>query len=61
MFGIDLELWGITDAQVRAAGLSTLDYHQIDGWVAAYGPAKVRRELRRALRVDSPNARGQHE
>jgi len=51
MFGVDLEMWGITEKQVREAGLNTIDKHQIDGWVAAYGPSRVRKELRKALYV----------
>lgn len=50
-FGITLRLWGVTEAQVKAAGLPTHETHQFDGWVARYGPARVKRELRRELRV----------
>lgn len=50
-FGIGLRLWAVTEAQVKAAGLPTHETHQIDGWVARYGPGRVRRELRAALRV----------
>lgn len=51
MFGVKLELWGVTADQIKAAGLSADEDHQIDGWVARYGPKKVRAELRRALGV----------
>lgn len=51
-FGIRLRLWGVTEAQVKAAGLPTHETHQIDGWTARYGPARVKRELRKALGVE---------
>ena len=50
-FGVTLERWGVTAEQVKAAGLPLNEDHQIDGWVARYGPKKVRSELRRALHV----------
>jgi hypothetical protein len=50
-FDLDLKLWGVTEAQVKAAGLPTHEVHQIDGWVGRYGPKKVRAELRKALHV----------
>jgi hypothetical protein len=51
-FDVELRLWGVTEVQVKAAGLPTHEPHQIDGWVARYGPSKVRAELRRALGVE---------
>ena len=53
-FGLEMRLWGVTEAQVKAAGLPTHEVHQIDGWIARYGPRKVRAELRRALHVAGP-------
>jgi hypothetical protein len=48
-FGLTMRLWGVTEGQVKEAGLNLNDNHQIDGWMAAYGPRKVRIELRRAM------------
>lgn len=50
-FGIRVERWGVTADQVKAAGLPLNEDHQIDGWVARYGPRKVKAELRKALGV----------
>lgn len=50
-FGIRLRLWGLTEAQVKAAGLPTHETHQIDGWIARYGPRRAKAELRKALGV----------
>lgn len=50
-FDLELRLWGVTEAQVKEAGLPTHETHQIDGWVARYGPRKVKSELRKALHV----------
>jgi len=51
IFNIELERWGVTPGQVKKAGLPLNEDHQIDGWIARYGPGKVRAELRRALNV----------
>lgn len=50
---VDLKLWGITSDQVRAAGLPVMDVHQLDGVIAAYGPARFRRELRQLVGLES--------
>ncbi len=51
IFGVELTMWGVTAEQIKAAGLPLNEDHQIDGWVARYGPKKVRLEIRRALNV----------
>ena len=48
-FGIRLKLFGPTFEQIRAAHLATNEDHQLDGWIAAYGVQRFRRELRRAV------------
>jgi hypothetical protein len=51
--GLNLRLWGVTEAQVKAAGLPTHETHQIDGWIARYRPSRVKQELRKALGVQN--------
>lgn len=51
VFSVELERWAVTSDQVRAAGLPVHDSHQLDGWMASYGPQRVRRELRRAVGI----------
>jgi hypothetical protein len=51
IFNLDFEHWGIKPEQVRAAGLDTTDKHQLDGWMARYGPRKVRAELRALVHI----------
>ena len=53
VLGLKVRRWGVTMAQVKAAGLKIGDDHQVDGWIAAYGPQKVKAELRKALHVGS--------
>jgi hypothetical protein len=52
IFHVELERWGVTSDQVKAAGLPLNEDHQIDGWIARYGPKKVHAQLRRALNVE---------
>lgn len=52
IFDLGMERWAVTSDQVRAAHLPVGEDHQLDGWIAAYGPQRVRRELRRAVGLD---------
>lgn len=51
-FKIDLKLFGPTPDHIRVAGLPVDEDHQLDGWIAAYGAQRLRRELRRAVGLD---------
>lgn len=51
IFGLKVKKWAVTGDQVKAAGLNWSEDHQLDGWMASYGPQKVRAELRKALHV----------
>lgn len=50
-FGVELESFGPTSEMIRAAGLPVHEDHQLDGWIAAYGVQRFRRELRAAVRL----------
>lgn len=52
IFDVDLAFYGITEEQVKAAKLATYEVHQIDGWAAAYGNARLRADLRTLTGVD---------
>jgi len=49
IFNIDVRKWGITSAQIRAAGLPPNEDHQLEGWSGRYGHDRLRRELREAV------------
>ena len=49
IFHVDMVRWAVTSEQVREAGLPLNESHQLDGWMAAYGIPRVKRELRRAV------------
>lgn len=49
IFHVELRKWGITSAQVRAAGLPPNEDHQLEGWSGRYGRERLRRELRQAV------------
>lgn len=51
MFGISTTRWAITSQQLRAARLPVHEDHQLDGWIAAYGPQRLQRELRRTMGI----------
>jgi hypothetical protein len=53
IFGLKPKMWAVTSDQAKAAGLDWSEDHQLDGWMAAYGPQKVRTELRKALKFAS--------
>jgi hypothetical protein len=51
-FGIELRMFGPTSDMIRAAGLAVHEDHQLDGWIAAYGVQRFKRELRRAVGLE---------
>jgi hypothetical protein len=52
IFSVDLKRWAITPEQVKKAKLPTHEPHQLDGWMASYGPRKVQAELRVLVGLD---------
>lgn len=49
IFGIELKLYGVTAEQVKAAGLAIHESHQIDGWAAAYGYERLKKDLKKLI------------
>ena len=49
IFHVNMSRWAITVQQIRAARLPDHESHQLDGWMAAYGIPRFRRELRAAV------------
>lgn len=49
IFRMELKKWGVTPAQVRAAGLPVHEDHQLEGWSGRYGRERLERELRAAI------------
>jgi hypothetical protein len=49
IFNVDVKRWAITREQIHAARLPDHEAHQLDGWMARYGIARVRREPRRSV------------
>lgn len=52
IFRIELRKWGITPAQIRAAGLPVGEDAQIEGWSGRYGHDRLRRELRAVVGLE---------
>ncbi len=47
IFNIRMDLYAVTEQQVKEAKLPTHETHQIDGWASAYGYESLRRDLRK--------------